>query len=39
MPEQKQTNNKEVDIEEVANGQFDVQLKEMGVLAEDIAAY
>lgn len=36
---QNQTNTKEVEVEDIANGHFDVLLKEMGVPTEDTAAY
>lgn len=39
MPPQNQANTKGVEIEEVANGQFEVQLESIGVPPEDIVAY
>jgi hypothetical protein len=38
VPGQNQTNNKDVEVEDVANGHFEVQLEGMGVPAEDIVA-
>jgi hypothetical protein len=38
-PRQNQTSTEEAEAEDIANGHFEVQLKEMGVLAEDIVAY
>lgn len=39
VPGQNQRNTKEVEVEDIENGHFDVQLEEMGVPAEDIVAY
>jgi hypothetical protein len=39
VPEQNQKNNEVVEVEDLANGQFEVQLEEMGVPTEDITAY
>jgi hypothetical protein len=39
VPRQDRTNENRVRVEDVVNGQFEVQLKGLGVKVEDIAAY